>query len=181
MTTQTLPDRKVITPELHRPSPPSRRYLGIVAVIALVVGALGGFFIGRANAPEKTVTNTVTVAAPAYSVAGKVGATVLFNGTTAAFNGPAEMKAWTNASFTLTSTEKDAVLVVGQSNVPTLTWESFSAYTGSAEPTWLQKDFTVIRAGYTVTIAMKPGLWLVSVVSFASDRSYPVTMIRVTP
>lgn len=179
--TQLLSDHRGITPDLRPSSPPRLgRYVALSAVIALILGAVGGFLAGRTTASEKTVTKTVTVATSAYATSSTIAATVVFDGAMAAYSGPAEMKAGTVATFTFTS--KDAVLIVGRIN-DAVTWESANAYTSTTQPTWMHNDYTASNPGNdSITVTMTEGLWAVTALTptESTNRSYVATLIRVT-
>lgn len=96
--TAILPEQERAEPDVRaRESRPMKRYIGsLIAATALILGAAGGFLVGRATAPEKTVTapgtaTTATVTATTGTVTvvidgldGSVGlrlAAVLYRGT----------------------------------------------------------------------------------------------------
>jgi len=93
-------------PEILEQTPPAqhhdvtRRSTVLIAILALLVGGVGGFFIGWAAAPTKTVTATVTrtVAPPAYATSKTQTAYVTFDGTRGYYNGPTEVPAGTSLS-----------------------------------------------------------------------------------
>lgn len=184
MTTMHPEQLEQVTPEVTvARAGPGRMFTAILSVVALLVGGVAGFFIGRATAPETTVTKTVTVTAPAYTTGSTVNATVVFDGTTAAYSGPAEVKTGTIVNFTLKA--KDVVntlLVVGRVD-PGVTWEQVSAYTSTEQPAWLSDLTTSIEGSRSVTaVSMTEGLYAVFVLTSPSttNTAHPVTMIRVT-
>jgi hypothetical protein len=181
--TSVLPERPR-EPELLVVGPtPIKHYVTwLTVVIALVAGAAGGFFAGRASAPEKTVTKPVAVAAPAYTTSGTVNATVAFDGTTLGYYGPAEVKAGTVMKFTLKAKDwMTTNLAVGRVDVG-VTWERVSSYTGARVRTPLHlhnySEGGMQPGRPAITITLTEGVW--DVVVLSPGRSYAVTMIRAT-
>jgi hypothetical protein len=186
--TTMLPDQQPGASEELAEVPPrsAKWYLGVAMVLALVLGGLAGYFVGRATAPDKTVTKTVTrtvrISAPPYATSSTVNATVVFDGTVAAYSGPAEVKAGTVVNFALKSTEPDVLLAVGRVD-PGITWEIAAAYTSTYQPNWIS-DLTTSNVNVTgvTTATLNRGVYLVVVLTSptSTDRAYHATMIRVT-
>ena len=179
--TTMLPDQHPGSAEVlpDKPRASGGWYLALASVLVLVLGGLLGFLVGRAMAPDETVTKTVRVSAPAYFTSSTVNANVVFDGTVAAYHGPAEVKAGTAVNFTFKST--DALLAIGRVD-PGITWEQVVAYTSTAQPPWLSDVTTsIVNVKGVTTATLSKGVYVVAVLTSPSstDRAYYATMIRV--
>jgi len=64
-----------------------RRWTVLIAVLALLVGGVGGYVLRRGTAPEKTNTVTKTVYAPAFATGLEQTGYVYYDGAHAYYSG----------------------------------------------------------------------------------------------
>lgn len=183
------------------PKPPTgtpARNLWIVAVIvALVVGAAGGYFLRWGTEPTKTVTRTVTetVTPPAYTTSDAVKAQVHFTGKLCGYTGPGELKSGTTVDFTYTAEDVSAqpsTLVVWRAE-PGTTYEQlrkeFATFAANTPPpsvvygSWhTSKPLGTANQTLTRTLNAK-GIWGVSCHTSPESTNTPYlgALIRVLP
>jgi hypothetical protein len=141
-------------------------------LVALLVGGLIGYLIGWNLAPADTetltVTETATVAPPAYTLSTSVDAQVRFDGESCLYGGPAEVTADTQVAFAYTATVANSALIVWQV-LPGITYEEISeaVATRAADepPKWLAdygQSEPVDARQQTLEMPLGEGMWVVS-------------------
>jgi hypothetical protein len=176
--TTLIPGQGRAEPEMAA-RPPLRvsRYVTLTAVVALIAGAVGGFFVGRVTAPEKTVTT----AAAAYTTGSTVRATVYFDGSRCLYGGPTEVKNGTRILITFTASDKNSILHVIPIR-PDTTWEVASATTSPQLPSFALGTTTAAYGTGTLAVDMTTGLrGVVCMSSTANPRAAWATFLRATP
>jgi hypothetical protein len=181
---------------IHGPRPPtgtSYRNLWIAVIVAVVLGALGGYFLRWGTESTKTVSKTVTdtvtetVAPPAF--AGKnVTVHVRYDGTRCLYQGPGELRAGSTVHVKYSSRVPDSRFFMWWLGPSTTYGELMASHPASLSATRSVATFQV--GGYSsfpIVSGSNPWTRLQAgdLVSFGCDpRDADVvhaTMIRVAP
>ena len=175
----------------------ARRAIWIAVILALIVGAVGGYFLRWGTEPTKTETQTQTViqtvTPPAYTTSTNVAAQVTFDGKSCMYSGPGELQAGTTMKLTCTAGDLSAqpsALVVWYA-MPGTTYEEVRQYLakpGSASPAPpfvvdYRVSHPVSTANQTLRVPLTEGLWGVTCNTSpeSTDTGYYGAMLRVVP
>jgi len=128
---------------------------------------------------------TTTVAPLAYAAAAGYDVGADFDGTTAFYSGPAEVKEGSTLTFTFTTTVPDGVLAVSRLD-PAPTWDTVVADTAQrafARPAaYVRSTVTQVGPG-AFTMTVHAGMYVVFAGTslLGTGGMHPATMIRVMP
>lgn len=180
-----------ITPPAGGPvARPNRRAGVVLAILALLLGAAGGYLLRWGTEQTKTVTKTVTktATAPAYMSGAKGTATVSFDGTTALYSGPAELK--TGVQLTIRYISAGSLVISRLDPAPTwgqLTHDIATANTSTSVEPLAYVHNVAGRDGpgnvvATLTTAGLYSVWAGPVTGPAGGPTVALaTVLRVTP
>jgi hypothetical protein len=195
MTTMGTPQRELgaagRAPSAGPPAPSGTSRaagIGVIAVIAALLGGVVGYVLRPSLEPTvtRTVTNTATqtVAPPAYAT-GEFGAAVVFDGTACMYNGPAEQPAGTRVAFSFTGPGGSSLLLWKVMSGTTYEDAAKSLLVFGGGPFTVGERFVSSPAGarhQQLEMNLGEGLWLVGCTTHPSPpggRVLTATMLRV--